>query len=166
MPRRDAPGSGARVGRDADARARVTGDGAPGLRLALSRVGDRWTLLVVQALLDGPRRFNEIQSGLGGIAATVLTQRLRQLESDRLVVAEAYSTRPVRFSYRLTATGEALAGALRLLSSWGSAHAPAPGESAEPVVHGACGTPADARWWCPTCDRVVGDEEVDDVRWV
>ncbi|GAC1312848.1 MAG: hypothetical protein NVSMB12_03650 [Acidimicrobiales bacterium] len=136
------------------------------MRLALSRVGDRWTLLVVQALLDGPRRFNEIQAELGGIAATVLTQRLRQLERDRLIVAEAYSTRPVRFSYQLTATGESLAGALRLLSSWGSAHAPAPGEAAEPVVHGACGTPADARWWCPTCDRVVGDDEVDEVHWV
>lgn len=141
-------------------------DAVPGLRLALARVGDRWTLLVVQALLGGPRRFNELQADLGGIAATVLSQRLRQLERDRLVVAEAYSTRPLRLSYRLTATGESLAGALRLLTHWGSEHGPVPGEQAEPIVHEACGTPAEPRWWCPTCDRIVGDDELDEVRWV
>lgn len=141
-------------------------DAAPGLRLALARVGDRWTLLVVQALLDGPRRFNEIQSELGGIAATVLTQRLRRLERDRLVVAEAYSSRPVRYAYRLTATGESLAGALRLLTSWGSEHGSVRGEDAQPVVHEGCGTPAEPRWWCPTCDRIIGDDELDEVRWI
>src|SRR5258708_26595450 len=95
-------------------------DVADGLPLALARVGDRWTLQVVNALLVGPRRFNELSDALDGIAPNVLSQRLRQLEADQLVVAEAYSTRPVRFSYHLTETGAALAGALRFLTHWGA----------------------------------------------
>jgi len=139
-------------------------EGAPAaLRSALAQVGDRWTLLVVQALLDGPRRFNELQHDLDGIAPNILSQRLRQLESDRLVLAQPYSDHPRRFAYELTASGAALAGALRLLAQWGADRAGQPGE---PVVHAACGTPAEARWWCPTCDRVVEDTELDELRWV
>jgi len=67
------------------------GDGHTGLHLALGRVGDRWSLLVVQALLVGPRRFNELQ---------------------------------------------------------------------------ACGTAAEPRWWCPTCERGLDDDELDDLRWI
>ena len=117
------------------------GDGHAGLHLALGRVGDRWSLLVVQALLPGPRRFNELQAELGGIAPNVLATRLRQLEGDGLVVATPYSDRPERYAYELTAEGAALAGALRLLTTWGAAQAGAAAE-AEPVVHQACGTAA------------------------
>jgi len=146
------------------------GSGPGGLRSALARVGDRWTLLVVNALLGGPRRFTELADELGGIAPTVLSQRLRQLEADQLVVAQPYSARPVRYAYELTATGASLAGALRLLAHWGSEHAASrSGQDALPVVHQACGTAAEPRWWCPTCDRVVEDDEVDEgdeMRWV
>jgi len=139
-------------------------DGAPAaLRSALAQVGDRWTLLVVQALLEGPRRFNELQQDLGGIAPNILSQRLRQLESDRLVVAQPYSEHPRRFAYELTGSGAELAGALRLLAQWGADRTGRPGAA---VLHAACGTPAEARWWCPTCDRVIEDEELDELRWV
>src|SRR5213596_1736577 len=60
--------------------------GSP-LAESLASVGDRWTLLLVAALLDGPRRFNELQEEVQGIAPNVLTQRLRQLERNALVVA-------------------------------------------------------------------------------
>jgi DNA-binding HxlR family transcriptional regulator len=131
------------------------------LRSALTRVGDRWTLLVVQAMLEGPRRFNDLQREVAGIAPNVLSQRLRQLEEDGLIVAAPYSARPVRLSYHLTSAGSSLAGALRLLSQWGADHAGADG-----VVHDRCGTVAEARWWCPTCDRVVADDELAELRWV
>jgi DNA-binding HxlR family transcriptional regulator len=131
-----------------------------GLQVALAHVGDRWSLLVVQALLGGPRRFKELQEDLAGIAPNVLTQRLRQLEADRLIVSSPYSSRPPRFAYELTATGSDLAGALRSLASWGAQ------QGDEAVVHQACGSAAVARWWCPTCDRVLEDAELDEVRWV
>ena len=89
------------------------------LAAALDSVGDRWTLLVVEALLDGPRRFGDLQDELPGIAPNVLTQRLRRLEGEGLVVAQPYSERPPRFVYELSAAGRELAGALRLLAGLG-----------------------------------------------
>jgi DNA-binding HxlR family transcriptional regulator len=127
---------------------------------ALDAVGDRWTLLVVAALLDGPRRFGDLQRELPRIAANVLTQRLRNLEGRRLVVAQPYSERPPRFVYELTDSGRDLAGALRQLADWGARH----GEG-EPPRHEACGTPMEARWYCPTCERPVDDDEAEQLHY-
>lgn len=131
------------------------------LAAALDTVGDRWTLLLVEALLDGPRRFGDLQEGLGGIAPNVLTQRLRRLEGEGLVLAQPYSERPQRYVYELTSAGHELAGALRFLADWGARH----GEAAEPPRHEACGTPVEARWWCPTCERPIGDDEAGDLHY-
>jgi DNA-binding HxlR family transcriptional regulator len=121
---------------------------------ALMRVGDRWTLLIVQALLAGPRRFNELLEDIPGIAANILSQRLKRLEHEALVVSRPYSERPPRAAYELTAEGKELAGALRMLAQWGTRHA----LPAEAPRHQACGTPLEARWYCPTCDHLVEDE--------
>ena len=86
---------------------------------ALARVGDRWTLLVVEALLPGPQRFNELLGLIPGIAANILSERLKRLERDGLLIARPYSQRPPRAAYQLTAEGAELAGALRLLAQWG-----------------------------------------------
>jgi len=138
-------------------RRRTTAAATP-LADALGRVGDRWTLLLVAALLDGPRRFNELQEELGGIAPNVLSARLKALAEQALVVAEPYSDRPPRFTYELTEAGRELAGALRLLADWGARTSGA----AEPYRHGPCGTTLEARWWCPTCGVVVDEPDDDD----
>jgi DNA-binding HxlR family transcriptional regulator len=130
------------------------------LQEAVARVGDRWTLLLVDALLAGPRRFGELLERLDGLAPNVLSRRLKQLESDGLVRATPYSERPLRVEYRLTASGSELAGALRLLAQWGAERTP----TGEPSLrHAACGTDVEARWWCPTCNRVVDDDEATDL---
>src|SRR3954462_12097937 len=120
---------------------------------ALARVGDRWTLLVVATLLDGPRRFNELQEALDGIAPNILSARLKALAEHALVVQRPYSQRPPRFVYELSESGRELAGALRLLADWG-----ARAGGGEPLRHRACGTPLQATWWCGTCEEPVGDE--------
>jgi DNA-binding HxlR family transcriptional regulator len=122
---------------------------------ALESVGDRWTLLVIAALLDGPRRFNELQDDLEGIAPNILSGRLKLLSEHALVVARPYQDRPPRFVYELSESGRELAGALRLLADWGARR----GGTGEPLRHGACGSSLEARWWCPTCETVVEDEE-------
>ena len=126
---------------------------------ALEHVGDRWTLLIVEALLAGPRRFGDLLDEVPGIAPNILTRRLRQLERAAIVVAEPYSTRPPRFVYELSASGRELAGALRLLGDWGARRA----GSAEPLRHAVCGTTLEARWYCPVCEAIVDDPEADDV---
>ena len=130
---------------------------------AVARVGDRWALLLVEALLPGPRRFNDLLEDLGGIAPNILTQRLRHLEREGVLVATPYSRRPPRFVYELTAAGQELAGAIRLLAQWGAGAGRS--DDAEPLRHPACGTPLEARWWCPTCARVT-DDGPDDVQYL
>jgi DNA-binding HxlR family transcriptional regulator len=133
-----------------------------GLDEAMARVGDRWTLLVVDALLVGPRRFSELQGDIPRLAPNVLTARLRRLEREGLVTAVPYSDRPPRLEYRITEAGRELAGALRLLARWGSRESG--GEVGGPH-HRSCGTALETRWFCPTCARVT-DTADDDLRWI
>jgi DNA-binding HxlR family transcriptional regulator len=133
-----------------------------GLDEAMARVGDRWTLLVVDALLEGPRRFSELQAAIPRLAPTVLTARLRRLEGQGLVLGVPYSDRPPRLEYRITEAGRELAGALRLLARWGSRES---GGDVEGPHHRSCGTALETRWFCPTCARVT-DNADDDLRWV
>jgi DNA-binding HxlR family transcriptional regulator len=128
-----------------------------GLALALDRVGDRWSLLLVEALLEGPRRFGEITDAVPGIAPNVLADRLRRLERAAVVRGTPYSRRPVRLEYALTADGRELAGALRLLGDWGTRTS---GGGAEPLRHAVCGTDLEARWYCPSCERAVDEADV------
>jgi DNA-binding HxlR family transcriptional regulator len=127
------------------------------LAAALDRVGDRWSLLVVEALLPGSRRFNELGEAVPGIAPNILSDRLRRLERAGIVVATPYLRRPVRMEYALTADGRELAGALALLAEWGSRR----GGEGEPLRHDLCGTPLQAAWHCPTCERLVAGDEPD-----
>jgi DNA-binding HxlR family transcriptional regulator len=118
---------------------------------AVALVGDRWTLLIVEALLGGARRFNDLQDDVPGIAPNILSARLQRLERDGIVLARPYSRRPLRMAYELTGSGRELAGALLLLAHWGSGRS---GEVESPR-HASCGTPMEARWYCPTCASVV-----------
>ncbi len=130
------------------------------LELALERVGDRWSLLIVEALLAGPRRFGELQDAVAGIAPNILTDRLRRLEREGVVLARPYSDRPPRTEYTLTAAGRDLAGALRLLADWGARRS----DDADPIRHALCGTPVEARWYCPTCGVVVDERDASEAR--
>ena len=129
-------------------------DATSPLAQALARVGDRWTLLLVEALLDGPLRFNDLLGQIPGLAPNILSERLKRLERDGLLTARPYSQRPPRSEYQLTAEGQELAGALRLLAHWGAGHA----DPSTAPRHSACGTPIEARWYCPTCDALVDDD--------
>jgi DNA-binding HxlR family transcriptional regulator len=129
------------------------------LEAALDRVGDRWSLLLVEAMLDGSRRFGALRETLPGIAPNILTDRLRRLEREGIVLARPYQDRPPRMEYALTADGRDLASALRLLADWGSRRG-----DADPLRHSLCGTPLEARWFCPTCGLPVSDAEAPESR--
>ena len=74
----------------------------------LARVGDKWTILVVNELGSGPRRFNEIRKALGSISQRMLTLTLRGLERDGLVTRTVFPTIPPKVEYELTALGRSL----------------------------------------------------------
>lgn len=145
-------------------RARPPGKAVPGpdpsLLQAVDRVGDRWILLIVAALLDGPRRFGDLADSLG-VAPNILTARLRQLAEDGLVVARPYSERPPRHEYALTGGGRELADSVAVLTDWGSRRRG--GRRDRASYHSRCGTRLELRPWCPTCDRTVEGDEGSDV---
>lgn len=74
----------------------------------LSRVGDKWTVLVVSTLGDGPKRFNELRRALGSISQRMLTLTLRGLERDGLVTRKVFPTIPPKVEYALTPLGRSL----------------------------------------------------------
>ena len=88
----------------------------------LARVGDKWTVLIVVLLGDGPKRFNEIKRMVGGISQRMLTFTLRGLERDGLVTRTVFPTTPPRVNYELTKLGSTLWDAVEPLSSWARAH--------------------------------------------
>jgi DNA-binding HxlR family transcriptional regulator len=88
----------------------------------LARVGDKWTVLIVVLLGDGPKRFNEIRRIVGGISQRMLTFTLRGLERDGLVTRTVFPTTPQRVDYELTKLGSTLWEAVEPLSLWARAH--------------------------------------------
>lgn len=88
----------------------------------LSRVGDKWSVLIVMMLGDGPKRFNEIKRMVGGISQRMLTLSLRGMERDGLVTRTVYPTIPPRVDYELTDLGRSLQEPVAALGQWAIAN--------------------------------------------
>jgi DNA-binding HxlR family transcriptional regulator len=90
----------------------------------LARVGDKWSVLIVMLLGDGPRRFNELKRLIGGISQRMLTLTLRGLERDGLVTRTMFPTIPPRVDYELTPLGHSLWEPVKALGAWAYDHQP------------------------------------------
>jgi DNA-binding HxlR family transcriptional regulator len=84
----------------------------------LDRVGDKWTVMVVGVLADGPVRFNAIMREVGGVSHRMLTLTLRGLERDGIVERRAFPTIPPKVEYELTPLGRSLAEPLEEVMNW------------------------------------------------
>jgi DNA-binding HxlR family transcriptional regulator len=83
-------------------------------------IGNKWKLLILRNLLVRPWRFNELQRSLDGISQKVLTDNLRSMEEDGLVIRTAYAEVPPRVEYSLSETGESMRPIIRSLEEWGN----------------------------------------------
>ena len=90
----------------------------------LSRVGDKWSVLIIMRLGEGSRRFNEIKRMIGGISQRMLTLTLRNLERDGLVSRKATPSIPPRVDYALTELGRDLLVPVAALGAWAIKHQP------------------------------------------
>lgn len=87
---------------------------------ALDVIGEKWSLLVLRDLFrKGPLRFQELESGLPGVAPNTLSARLKTLEGQGVVGTRLYESHPPRYEYFLTAKGKALGPVLKALYGWG-----------------------------------------------
>ena len=88
------------------------------VRLILSRIGDKWSVLIVMALCGGPRRFNDLKRAIEGISQRMLTLTLRGMERDGLITREVFPTTPPRVEYALTDLGRSLRAPIEALGQW------------------------------------------------
>jgi DNA-binding HxlR family transcriptional regulator len=96
----------------------VTHERCLAVREVLNRVGDKWSVLIVAMLGDGPRRFSELRRAIEGISQRMLTLTLKGLERDGLVTRTAYATVPPRVEYELTELGQTLQVTINSLAEW------------------------------------------------
>ena len=90
----------------------------------LDQIGERWTILVLRDLfLHGPRRYQDFQDSLAGVAPNTLSARLKDLEARGLVERKLYNERPPRLEYHLTEKGRSLGPVMKALREWGTRNA-------------------------------------------
>jgi DNA-binding HxlR family transcriptional regulator len=148
-----APQRGSRAGR------------GPGRRLGLRArcaiagtlqiVGDQWTLVIIRDLLRGHSRFAELAAAPEGITRSVLSERLKLLESEGIVRRSYYSEHPPRAEYQLTRKGLALGPALGALARWGTRYL----EHDTAIVSAVCGHELRVAFECAACGRKVPASE-------
>jgi len=91
-------------------------------RMVLDRLADKWAMLLLRRLKDGPARFNQLHREIQGISHKVLSQTLKKLERDGMLTRTAYPTVPVTVEYRVTPLGETLTGTVAMLTQWAESH--------------------------------------------
>ncbi len=112
------------IGVPGSARAHLPGN-CEHVKSVLARIGDKWTVLVVILLADGPKRFSQLKRAIDGVSQRMLTLTLRGLERDGLVTRTVFPTIPPRVDYELTALGQSLREPIEALGDWAFTHRPA-----------------------------------------
>lgn len=92
------------------------------VKITLQLMGDRWKMVIIKELLEGSKRFTELQKSLTGITQKVLTTNLRAMEKNDLLTRTVYAEVPPRVEYRLTETGYSLKPVLDAMIAWGRAY--------------------------------------------
>ncbi|MFG1278133.1 winged helix-turn-helix transcriptional regulator [Xanthobacter autotrophicus] len=91
-------------------------------RMVLDRLADKWALLILDRLRDGPVRFNHLRRDIAGISQKVLSQTLKRLERDGLISRQVFPTVPVTVEYALTGLGRTLTDTVAALAHWAEAN--------------------------------------------
>lgn len=94
----------------------------PAVNAILSRIGDKWSVLIVMELARHARRFNELKRDVAGISQRMLTLTLRGLERDGLVSRKVFDTVPPKVEYALTPLGQSLREPVLALGKWAQGH--------------------------------------------
>jgi DNA-binding HxlR family transcriptional regulator len=121
---------------------------------SLEVIGERWSLLIVRDVLNGNRRFGEIQASLG-VARNVLSARLQRLVEEDILERRLYQESPARYEYFLTEKGLDLWPALIALLNWGDRYSGSPDGPPKLIVHKECGGRVSDRGICESCGEVL-----------
>jgi DNA-binding HxlR family transcriptional regulator len=129
---------------------------------SLEVIGERWSLLIVRDVMNGNRRFGEIQASLG-VARNVLSARLGRLIEEGILERRAYQDSPPRYEYFLTEKGLDLWPSLIALLGWGDRHSSGPAGPPMLIVHKECGGEVSDRGICESCGKVLNARDATQV---
>jgi DNA-binding HxlR family transcriptional regulator len=121
---------------------------------SLEVIGERWTLLIVRDVMNGNRRFGELQRSLG-VARNVLSARLQRMVDEEILERRAYQESPPRYEYFLTEKGLDLWPALIALLNWGDRYSAGPEGPPKLIVHKECGGQVSERGICESCGKLL-----------
>lgn len=133
-------------------------DQACAVSRTLDIVGERWTLLIIRELLVGTLRFQDMQERLPGIAASLLSDRLKTLEENNIIRRDYYSEYPPRAAYALTDTGRELGMVIGALGRWGVRHLGA--KTSKKARHTQCGHTIEPSYYCSHCEEIVRSQNI------
>lgn len=125
---------------------------------SLNLLGDKWTLLILYAVMHGNDTYNQLQQALPGIASNLLSERLKSLEEDGLIKSELYQEHPPRYRYGLTEAGKDLHMVFHSIMLWGEKHL---STCYKRLIHTSCGHSVRLKYYCEECGREVRKNELD-----
>ena len=125
----------------------------------LNIIGDKWSLLIIHELAIGHNTYKEIQNCLTGIPTNLLSTRLKELESDGLLVSRLYQNHPPRYQYELTESGAELYHVFYALILWGEKYLQHD-KCYKRLVHKDCGHSIEQQYYCPHCHQVVNKDDM------
>ncbi|MDW5299938.1 MAG: helix-turn-helix domain-containing protein [Sedimentibacter sp.] len=123
----------------------------------LNIIGDKWSLLILNQLFDGRETYKEIQDGLEGIPTNLLSERLKSLETNKLIVKKLYQTHPPRYKYILTEMGCDLVDVFNSFILWGEKHL---NKCCNTLVHKYCNGKVEHKYYFPNCDSYLEASEL------
>jgi len=123
----------------------------------LNIIGDKWTLLILRQLMMGRDTYTEIQQGLEGIPSNLLSDRLKSLIEDDLIVANLYQAHPPRYRYQLTKSGMDLSDVFNSIILWGERNLK---KCHKKLTHSECGHKIELTYYCPECDKYINNNDL------
>ena len=123
----------------------------------LNIIGDKWTLLILRQLSKGHDTYNTILENLEGLPSNLLSNRLKSLEEDQLIVPVLYQTHPPRYRYELTDSGKDLEDIFNSIILWGEKHLK---KCYKQLVHTSCNYKIKMQYYCPHCETSVEKNEL------
>lgn len=123
----------------------------------LNIIGDKWTLLILRQLSNGHDTYNSILENLEGIPSNLLSNRLKSLEEDGLIMPVLYQAHPPRYRYILTDSGKDLDDVFYSIILWGEKHLD---KCYKELVHNSCNHSIELQYYCPHCEKTVNKNEI------
>lgn len=123
----------------------------------LNIIGDKWTLLILRQLSNGRDTYSSILENLEGIPSNLLSNRLKNLEEDGLIIPVLYQSHPPRYRYALTDSGKDLDDVFYSIILWGEKHLD---KCYKELIHNSCNHNIELQYYCPHCEKTVNKNEI------